>query len=63
MIGLLIGAIVGVAIGFAQREYIQQKLNGEFVHVLNTLTLILSCVTGYFIGRLIDKRRRPQTGY
>ena len=63
MIGLLIGAVIGVAIGFAQREYIENNLNGEFVHVLNTLTLILCSVTGYFIGRLIDKRRKPQTGY
>ncbi len=63
MIGLLVGAAVGVAIGFAQREYIEHKLNGEFVHVLNTLTLILASVTGYYIGRLIDKRRKPQTGY
>ncbi len=56
--GLVGGIIVGVLIGFAQRSWIEKTLNGEFVHVLNTLTLILCAVIGYMIGRAIDKRKR-----
>lgn len=58
MYGLIAGIIVGVAIGFAQRSWIETTLNGEFVHVLNTLTLIICAVVGYLIGRSIDKRKR-----
>ena len=60
MYGLIGGIIVGVAIGFAQRSWIEKTLNGEFVHVLNTLTLIICAVVGYLIGRSIDKRKRVQ---
>lgn len=58
--GLVAGIVIGVAIGFAQRNWIQHTLNGEFVHVLNTLTLIICAVAGYMIGRAIDKRKRVQ---
>lgn len=60
MYGLIAGIIVGVAIGFAQRSWIEKTLNGEFVHVLNTLTLIICAVIGYLIGRSIDKRESVQ---
>lgn len=60
MLGLLAGAVIGVAIGFAQRSYIESKLNGEFVHVLNTLTLIICGAAGYFFGRMLDKRKKLQ---
>lgn len=60
MYGLIAGIIVGVAIGFAQRSWIQKTLNGEFVHVLNTLTLIICAVIGYLVGRSIDKRKRVE---
>jgi hypothetical protein len=60
MYGLAAGIVVGVAIGFAQRSWIQKTLNGEFVHVLNTLTLILCAVIGYMVGRAIDKRKTVQ---
>lgn len=58
MYGLIGGIIVGVAIGFAQRSWIEKTLSGEFVHVLNTLTLIICAVVGYLVGRTIDKRKR-----
>lgn len=58
--GLIAGIVVGVAIGFAQRSWIEHTLNGEFVHVLNTLTLIICAVVGYMIGRAVDKRNRVQ---
>ncbi len=57
MYGLIAGIIVGVAIGFAQRSWIESRLNGEFVHVLNTLTLIICAVIGYLVGRSFDKRK------
>ena len=57
MIGLAIGAVIGVAIGFAQRQWIMQNLNGEFVHVLNFLTLIVTSAAGYSIGRMLDRRK------
>ena len=60
MYGLAAGILVGVAIGFAQRSWIQKTLNGEFVHVLNTLTLIICAVIGYLVGRSIDKRKTVQ---
>lgn len=60
MFGLIAGIIVGVAIGFAQRNWIETTLNGEFVHVLNTLTLIICAVVGYLIGRSIDKKSRVE---
>jgi high-affinity Fe2+/Pb2+ permease len=58
MYGLVAGMVVGVAIGFAQRAWIMKTLNGEFVHVLNTLTLIICAVTGYMIGRAVDKANK-----
>ncbi len=58
--GLIAGIVVGVAIGFAQRSWIEETLNGEFVHVLNTLTLIVCAVFGYLIGRMIDKKDRVE---
>ncbi|MEJ7625939.1 MAG: hypothetical protein WKF35_03665 [Ferruginibacter sp.] len=60
MYGLIGGIVAGVAIGFAQRNWIEKTLSGEFVHVLNTLTLILCAVFGYLIGRAIDKRNRVE---
>lgn len=60
MLGLLVGAVIGVAIGFAQRSWIETNLNGEFVHVLNTLTLIICGAAGYFFGRMLDKRKKLQ---
>ena len=60
MYGLIAGIIVGVAIGFAQRAWIAKTLNGDFVHVLNTLTLIICAVFGYLIGRMIDKRKNME---
>jgi hypothetical protein len=60
MYGLIAGIIIGVAIGFAQRNWIETTLNGEFVHVLNTLTLIICAVIGYLVGRSIDKRKRVE---
>ena len=61
MLGLVVGAVIGVAIGFAQRKWIMQNLNGEFVHVLNTLTLIVTSAAGYFFGRMLDKRRNKSS--
>lgn len=61
MMGLLIGMVVGVAIGFAQRQWIIDNLSGEFVHVLNTLTLIITSAAGYYFGRMLDKRKKVQT--
>ncbi|MEO6584159.1 MAG: hypothetical protein ABIO05_07530 [Ferruginibacter sp.] len=58
--GLVIGIVVGVIIGFLQRSWIEKTLNGEFVHVLNALTLIICAVFGYLIGRTIDKKNRVQ---
>ncbi len=60
MLGLLTGAVIGVAIGFAQRSWIETNLSGEFVHVLNTLTLIICSAAGYFFGRMLDKRKKLQ---
>ncbi len=60
MLGLITGAIIGVAIGFAQRSWIENNLNGEFVHVLNALTLIICSTAGYYIGRMLDKRKKLQ---
>ena len=60
MYGLVAGILVGVAVGFAQRNWIEHTLNGEFVHVLNALTLIICAVAGYMIGRTVDRRNRVQ---
>lgn len=57
MYGLVAGIVVGVALGFAQRSWIETTLNGEFVLVLNTLTIIVCAVIGYLVGRSIDKKR------
>jgi len=58
VLGLIVGILFGVAIAFAQRNWITNTLNGEFVYVLNALTLILCAVFGYMIGRSIDKRKK-----
>lgn len=58
--GLIGGIIVGVALGFAQRTWIEKTLTGEFVHVLNALTLIVCAVIGYLVGRAIDKRSKVE---
>jgi NhaP-type Na+/H+ or K+/H+ antiporter len=55
MYGLFAGIVVGVVIGFIQRDWIRKSLSGEFVHVLNTLTLIVTACVGYAIGRMVDK--------
>ena len=60
MIGLVIGILAGVAVGFAQRQWLIQNLNGEFEVVLNTLTLIICAAGGYFFGRMLDKRKTIQ---